>query len=190
MLPTADAFDQGAEAVWEARARGEKLMKPDLARIFRTTFQAYQISNPPQAAVLPNTKRTRARNPLFDALAEATGSNPENLTKTGGRTIGNALAEIAEAYPGLTVEDIHQTALTYKRNHRDWPLTPMALSKHWAECFSGGSERTKSAKKDPYLEPPHWKPTALRMYPGSEVSGMEWLKIPITIRADILRQIL
>lgn len=185
MTTTPDGFDAGAEAVWEAKKRGETILKADLARIVRTAYQAFQIDHPPPKEAQPPKGKLRARNPLFDALAEATGSVPTQLTKTGAKTIGVALAEIQEASPEVTPEEIHHAAKTYKRLHKDWPLTATALSKHWGEV-SGGSD-TESRKRDPYLPPPeNWQDYAMKKFPGTLVHVTPWADLSISVRSDIL----
>ncbi len=81
--------------------------------------------------------RARERNPLFDTLAEATGSNPTGLTSSAARACGVALAEIQKASPGVTVAEITQRAENYGTHFGDAALTPNALSRHWALCEKG-----------------------------------------------------
>ena len=188
-----DAFDAGADELWKARARGEPTQKADVARIFRTAWQAWNVAHPSESLTdhaINNAKKraSRARNPLFDALAEATGSNPAQMTSTGSKTLATALAEIKEASPDVTPDQITDAALKYKRIHRDWPLTSMALAKHWGECGPEGAGDTRSRKLDPYAPPPaNWRELALKRFPGTNVSGTPWEELGISVRADILK---
>ena len=80
----------------------------------------------------------RERNIAFDALAEATGSDPTKLTRSAARVVGVALAEIMEAAGAGTHETlaamIHQAALRFRQRHAEWDLTPMSLAKWWPTC--------------------------------------------------------
>lgn len=91
--------------------------------------------------------KSRARDPLFDSLAEIEGSNPQELTRRAARTIGVALAEIRKATPGLTPEEIHRRAAIYPSvMPPDSTLTASALAKHWARCDRPGRPRGRSAQ--------------------------------------------
>ena len=85
----------------------------------------------------------RERNIAFDALAEATGSDPRKLTRSAARTIGVALAEIAEAEsnevvgpfpPDIVAKNIRRAAVLFRQRHPEWELTPMSLAKWWPTC--------------------------------------------------------
>jgi len=85
----------------------------------------------------------RERNIAFDALAEATGSDPTKLTRSAARTVGVALAEIAEAEtsevagpcpPDLLAKNIREVARRFRQRHPEWDLTPMSLAKWWPTC--------------------------------------------------------
>lgn len=182
-----DGFDKGAEEVFAAKERGEKLFKSDLARIMRTAVQAWQVANPAPTTRPPTSKRASvARNSLFDALAGLTGSDPASLTKTAARAVGVALAEIKEVCPDLTPEEINYRVSRYKQLHPQWPLTAMAICKNWADL--GGGNRTASAKKDPYLPPPdNWQDTARKLWPSSVVAVTPWNELSVHIRSDILK---
>lgn len=107
----------------------------------------------------PSAKRPkegRPRNPLFDALALATGTKDlALLTRAGGRAIGVALADIIEVSPGLTPEEITRCAELYRQKNPTWPLTAPALAKNWAQFAR--TDRTRAAKRDIYQEPDGWK---------------------------------
>jgi hypothetical protein len=82
----------------------------------------------------PKPKPERQRNPLFDALAEATDGAPGQLTKAAARAVGVALAEIRRVCPELTPVEITRRAEHYRSHFRDATLTASALAKHWARC--------------------------------------------------------
>jgi hypothetical protein len=79
-------------------------------------------------------KAARERNPLFDALAEATGQNAEQITKSAGGQIGKALAEIKAVSPEITVEQIKERAANYRTHFADVSISPSALAKWWGLC--------------------------------------------------------
>jgi hypothetical protein len=193
-----DAFDRGAEAVWEAKAKGEKLFKSDLARIFRTTFQAFQISHPIQEVHPPKKKRTSRHplsqqlpratfNSLFDAFVLFENVNSSQLTANGRYKITEAVEQILAVCPDLNPEEINRRGNQYKKLYPNLTPTSMGLCSNWDKC--GGGSRTQAAKLDPYREPLEWKSTALRMYPGTEVAVRDWFSLSTTVRTDILKQI-
>jgi len=73
----------------------------------------------------------RPRNPLFDALAAATGCNPLEMTEPAARACAVALKAIRKVAPDLMPAEIKRRADSYRRKHPDWSLTPNALAKHW-----------------------------------------------------------
>jgi hypothetical protein len=80
-------------------------------------------------------KAARERNPLFDALAEATGQNAEQITKSAGGQIGKALAEIKAVSPEITAEQIKERAANYRTHFKDdIAISPSALAKWWGLC--------------------------------------------------------
>ena len=125
--------------------------------------------------------QVRPRNPLFDALAEATGSNLDQLTKPAGATIGKALADIKAVSADLTPEDIRHRAAEYHRRHPDWALTAPALAKHWAE-FS------PPPKREIPPEPVNWRGILGDHFPNSAYldETRDWSHIPEGTRQSIL----
>lgn len=85
------------------------------------------------------TPKPRDRNPLFDALIEACGGNPRQMTKAEGKAAAVVLADILSSFPNVTAEEIRAKAENYRRRHRDWALTPRALCGHWSS-LSGAVE--------------------------------------------------
>lgn len=90
-------------------------------------------------------KRERPRNPLFDALAEATGENPEIA---GGR-IGKALSAIVKAMPDVTPEEIQRRARNYTTHFRDAALSSTALASWWARCAEAARARISANGSGP-----------------------------------------
>jgi hypothetical protein len=133
----------------------------------------------------------RARNPLWDALALATGQRSlTEISRPAAKLIGVALADIKEATPDVTVEEIYRRAAAYKARNPTWTLSAPALVKHWGEFSQGtAEERTRAAKSDVYLEPPNWFPVAVELY-GADVAEMfrqkGWFNFGLDYRRAIL----
>lgn len=90
----------------------------------------------------------RRRDPLFDALAIAGGSDPLQLTRSAARTIAVALAEIKQATPSVTPEEIARRASIYPAvMPRGTILTAHALVKHWARCDTDPRKKRDEPRK-------------------------------------------
>ena len=84
----------------------------------------------------------RARDPLFDALAESTEGVPVGGRATNGGQIAAALKAIREAHPDVTPEEIRRRASEYRLALPEGTtLSSSALSKHWHRC-DGTHRRT------------------------------------------------
>lgn len=80
-------------------------------------------------------KPARARNPLFDALAEAAEGVPPGGKATNGGKIAKALQTIREAQPDVTPEEIRRRARNYAGAMPSGSLlTATALACHWHRC--------------------------------------------------------
>lgn len=119
----------------------------------------------------------RKRNPAFDALAEACGMDPTQLTRSAARTVGVKLAEIREVWNGsgdlgALAEEIRSRADRYRRIHPEWPLTPGALAKWWAKLAPPPPPPPRAARPGPSgpTEPPPWVEAG--------VSWREWVNRP------------
>lgn len=155
------------------------------------------------AAAVPQKKRApkgakRERNPLFDALALATGTRDlTQMTRNAAKECGVALADIMAVTPDLTVEEIDRRAAAYRRK---WPdprnLTPLALAKRWGEFApAAGEARTRAAQMDVYQEPAgEWRVHVARVYGyktqeeiPSTLLTIRWADVSTDIRAAALR---
>ncbi len=139
----------------------------------------------------------RARNPLWDALALATGSkNLDQITRNAAKAIGVALADIQSVTPDLTVEELNRRAAAYKRRWTDpRNLSAQALAKHWGEFAPmAGEAKTAAAMHDVYQEPAaqSWHLAAIALY-GDEVAAQMkekgWFNFGTDFRAAILREL-
>lgn len=136
----------------------------------------------------------RVRNPLYDALALATGTRDlGSITRNAGKAIGVALADIMEVCPDLKVEEIERVAAAYKRR---WPdprnLSAPALAKNWhLFALNGHAAKTRAALTDVYQEPADWVPAATKLY-GADVAGQMrekgWMEIGTDLRRAILEE--
>lgn len=176
----------------QARANnGDKLSKEEWLQITAAQIKAEvdAVKNAPKA------KRVNGdRNPLFDTLAQACGLNLADLTKSGARTVGVALADIQSVAPELTPEEIRARILRYKQLHPTWPLTVGSIAKNWASLGSGDNDSTGTGKLDVYQEPKRdWKPACLRLWGadiGAQIHAKGWFGIGTNYRKDILRDML
>ncbi|MGA7724638.1 MAG: hypothetical protein WCA95_05115 [Opitutaceae bacterium] len=125
----------------------------------------------PSAAV---EKPARPRNELFDALARACGSNPDEMTARQRKACGVALAEIVKACPNVKPSDFQSRAAYYRKTYRDAALTPSALCNHWSEY-----PKPLQAQAVPATIPephPEWRAIMRRHYEGSPLleDGRTW----------------
>ena len=137
----------GGKAAAKARAKAAAKAPP------QAKSKPIPIPIPIPIPHTPKPRAERERNPAFDALAEATGSDPTKLTRSAARTIGVALAEIAEAEtsevagpcpPDLLAKNIREVARRFRQRHPEWDLTPMSLAKWWPTCQEIVPESTRT----------------------------------------------
>jgi hypothetical protein len=137
----------------------------------------------------------RPRNPLFDELAQSTGTDPLLATKPKLREIAVALADIKAVCPDLTVEEIRRRAAAYQEAHppgtdRHWTLTAKALAKYWGDLARDqrGERRTREAALDVYQTPPvGWEAVAIRLF-GEGMRDKGWPEIRIAYGLEILKE--
>lgn len=86
------------------------------------------------APPLADAKKPRKRNELLDALAEACGNDPMQVTAGAWPGFAKALSEIKAVCPEVDRAEMDRRAKNYRLHFSKAALTPYALSKHWAEC--------------------------------------------------------
>jgi len=93
-------------------------------------------------------KRPRQRDECFDALAKACGHDIGEMTPSGAKSIGKALADIRRATPEVTPSEIENRVSNYRRLHPDWTFTEHAIAKDWSKLREGfyETEETLRAK--------------------------------------------
>jgi hypothetical protein len=95
-------------------------------------------SGPTPSTALATTKKPRARNPLYDAVAEVTGTDPA----TAGSLVGKVTAALAGASPPYTEDDVRAFGRQFRllcpwaANERDRP-TPNELQTHIGKLRAG-----------------------------------------------------
>lgn len=131
-------------------------------------FPVGELASPAPSG--PPAAPSRPRDVLFEALARAEGSNPDELTKTAARAIGVALADIRRATPNVTASEIQNRAVMYRRvMGTNCTLTASALAKHWARC--SGAPVTKAAKAQTPPAQTEWLAWLASNMPASEEEG-------------------
>ena len=118
-----------AEAEAEAECSDRAPAKPSRSR------RKPSAPPPTDPHVPPAARPPPARDPVFDALAAACGSDPLQLTGPAARKCGIAKAEILKVAPGIAPSEFQKRAAIYRQLYPDVALTPLALSAHWAECI-------------------------------------------------------
>lgn len=100
--------------------------------------------------------RRRRPDPIFDALMEALGWDPGELTHTSRGQANRAVKELRDA--GASPEGIRARADRYRRTWPDCSLTPSALVKHYtalgAKPPGGGYDNPASPNPNPANLPP------------------------------------
>lgn len=189
-----------SDRLWElvdrVRVGGGKPSRSELSPVIDQLFdnavrEAATVVKREQATKTKGGKRER--NPLFDALAEATGTKDvTRITKNEGIAIGQALAQIKEACPEVTPEDIRRAVSNYRRRWTDpRNLTPRAVASHWSQV--AGGRATEAELLDPYQSPPRerWVAYLRKHYANTpfvdNIDEKKWGDIPTDMRLEIKR---
>jgi hypothetical protein len=88
--------------------------------------------------------KVRPRKPLFDALAQACGSDPSQMTAPQARACGVALAAISKVSPELTPEHLVERVSYYRRIYPKAACTPNAIAAHWAALSESNAKKHES----------------------------------------------
>lgn len=196
--PASLAFGTAAAtAIMQERAammaKGEVFKMSDIARIVAkldsTRLDRPTAAIPAQSRPRKATGATTTRNALFDALAAACGITGKP-TRSMGKRLGMVVAEIQEADPTVTPEEMTRRAgLIFAKYDK---ASCVAVSMHWHSC---GGPRTQTAKRSIYSEPDNWRDVLRRIGKGWDQDMLEamltaeWLNISSTVRMDILKAI-
>jgi hypothetical protein len=102
-------------------------------------------------AAAPQQKPAK-RDELFEAVAQACGIDWTNITPSGRGPLNKAVKELRDI--GVTPDQVGGRAAAYRRTYPDAPLTPMALTKHWAALVPAGSTRGPSRPSCQHCDQP------------------------------------
>jgi len=181
--------EKGLEREEEGKRKGT-LESPVSAKPEPSATQALPES--PPAPPEPN-KPARQRNKLLDALVAATGGDPLVTTRPAMRAAGVALAEIRAVCPDLTPQVIDRAAKAYSQAHRDWPLTPSALAKHWHTLGQATAPSKPPDPLDPNGPEPsgNWRPVMIRIFDlnADALDAKKWAELPVSYRRETLREL-
>jgi biotin operon repressor len=92
-------------------------------------------------AAAPQEKSAK-KDELFEAVAQVCGIDWTALTKTGRGPLNKAVKELREI--GVTPDQVGGRAAAYRKTYPDAPLTPMALTKHWASLAPAKTQTRQS----------------------------------------------
>ena len=176
-LPISTTTHRFAEVAYAAcaargKALGRRLTRQEWLQAVSEAYVAYEQE---RAVKSERTARinSRQQTELFNALCLACGINPLETTSAMKKTVAVAIADIRTVTPNVTPDEIAARARTYKNKHRDWPLTPMSLTKHWGECGHGDIAKTYSAQQS--VEPQGWQQVVPDMMDGAAPASIGYL---------------
>ena len=99
----------------------------------------------PQGTSGGKPRKKRKPDPIFDALIDACGLDPSELTKSARGAVNNAGKQLREI--GATPEGIHARARVHRQRWPDAECTPTSLAKNYAQL--GARKRSEPRPPDP-----------------------------------------
>ncbi len=191
--------DESAHAAAPARA-GEapvaSALSPDESELIRTgpdlserAPDTGQDRTGQDRITLAPASLSRARDPVFDALASVCGITPTEMTKRQARACGVALAEIKAISPNVDQDELRTRAIAYGRRYRDAVITPSALCAHWGELGAMPAHTNgRSPAKPSTPEPENWRGRISQAFPDSPLrdEGRAWDQLPRHTQESIL----
>ena len=87
----------------------------------------------PLLPVVAEATPARRTDELFNALAEALGIVPGELTPSARGAMNKALADLRKV--GADADEIYERAAVYRRMYPNAALTPSALARHWPQLI-------------------------------------------------------
>lgn len=110
-------------------------------------------------APAPPTRKPRRRDPIFDALVDACGLDPGELTKSARGALNAAVKQLRDV--DATPDEIATRGRRYRKQWPDATLTPTALAKNYAQLGtatrSSPSGGTRSRSGPPVFGSPEWE---------------------------------
>ena len=97
-------------------------------------------------------EKSAKKDELFEAVAAACGIDWTNLTPTGRGPLNRAVKELRDI--GVTPDQVEPRARAYRKTYPDAPLTPMALTKHWAALVPAQQVKANTRPACQYCEQP------------------------------------
>lgn len=94
------------------------------------------FDSPPKTierAIAGRSAVPRARDLIFEALAQVECSDVARLTKSGRGKLNKATAEIRAAEPGVTADRVKLAAKNWAKKYPTTPATCTALAGHWGK---------------------------------------------------------
>jgi biotin operon repressor len=114
---------------------------PDRGETRPLSNEVVEVTNETTLAAAPQEKSAK-KDELFEAVAQVCGIDWTNLTQTGRGPLNKAVKELREI--GVTPDQVGGRAAAYRKTYPDAPLTPMALTKHWASLAPAKTQTRQS----------------------------------------------
>jgi len=105
-------------------------------------YKDLQESTKERTSLAAAPPKPAKKDELFEAVAQACGIDWTNLTQTGRGPLNKAVKELREI--GVTPDQVGGRAAAYRKTYPDAPLTPMALTKHWASLAPAKTQTRQS----------------------------------------------
>ena len=101
------------------------------------------------ATLQEKQKRPRKKDPLWDALVEVMGNNPDEFTKAERSKWNSACKQLRDA--GATPEEIKKRSIEFMRRYPDCAITPNGIATNWSSlgvppARAGPAKRTKEQR--------------------------------------------
>ena len=106
----------------------------------------------PLAATPPKVER-RAKDNLFETVAQACGINLTGMTRSARGQLNKACKELREI--DATAEQVKAKAKAYRTQYPNATLTPTALVKHWSSFATVEKQKARPSVWETY-ERPEW----------------------------------
>lgn len=182
--------------IYETANQGKQYTLGPASEVARRVLQKEADENTlsPLPAGFKAVPKPKPRDPIFDALAIASGFDLATITRPAAGRIAKAKADIIAVSPNVTPEQIADAAKALAKKYQGAPVTPTSISSHWAEF------RSESVKVVKITAPAGWLAVLREMYPTSiyfqaggqfEIkaeSDAGWSQIPASVRMAIEKE--
>ena len=120
-----------------SRTRGRAVSDSISVSDSDTTGSETELELLPGEEPIVASPSARKSDPIFDALTQACGIDPSELSKASRGPVNVALKSIRESSPDVTPAEIHRRAEHYRLRFEHAELTATALAKHWPSLGTG-----------------------------------------------------